>query len=110
MAEPKSKKVTFKLTERELSNAELAKGRVTEYEVPGKELHLVHVELEQTDFGVEGEKVSKPFVQKFEERAWLQFRKVGIGLGYKHCRVLHAPANIKGDNLTLAKVGPHAKK
>jgi len=86
--------VEVKMTEQEEGNVEIRKGRVTEYEVPAAELGHVHVELEQVQIDSGFKKKSKPFVQKFDLRAWDNFRKNVVKLGYNHCKVLFAPEGV----------------
>lgn len=84
--------IKIELSEKEKTNTELAKGRLTEYKVPENELDIVHAELEQTDIDrVSMDKKSKPYVQKFDVRAWNLFRSNAKKLGYDHVRVLYAP-------------------
>lgn len=96
---PKAKSDPFKikveLSDKEKANAEIAKGRVTEYEVPEKEREdTVHVELETVQMNADFEKTSKPYIQKFDTRAWNNFRQQAKKLGINHVRVLYAPKGV----------------
>lgn len=76
-------------------NPETAKGRVRAYEVPKGEEGSVHAEIEQVQFdAATGRKKSVPTVQKFDPRAWDNFRRNAVKLGYTHIRVLHAPEGV----------------
>lgn len=103
MATKKAKVIEITLTADEKENPQLAKGRVTEYTVPTNEEDIVHVEIEKTSFASRGKgsKNSVPSVQKFDQRAWLQFRKNAHSLGYDHVRVLYAPATMKKADLEV---------
>lgn len=106
-----AKVVKIELSAKEKSNAELAKGRVTEYEVPANELDIVHVELEQTELDrSSGDKKSKPYVQKFDDRAWNQFRANAKKLGYNHVRVLYAPEGTNVEVLDPVKAETKEEK
>lgn len=84
------------------ANPELEKGRVKNYIVPEGEEGSVHAEIEQVQFEQStGRKKSVPTVQKFDPRAWDNFRVNAAGLGYNYVRVLHAP---KGVNTDVPKV------
>ena len=72
-------------------------GRISpaDYEVPKGEEHIVHVEIERTSFNPNtGKKKSVPKVQKFDDRAWLNFKKHAKQQGFIHVRVLHAPDDV----------------
>ena len=76
-------------------NPELAKGRVRSYTVPSGEEGSVHAEIEQVQFdAATGRKKSVPTVQKFDPRAWDNFRRNAVKLGYTHVQVLHAPQGV----------------
>lgn len=75
------------------TNPELEKGRVKKYIVPEGEEGAVHAEIEQVQFETgTGRKKSVPTVQKFDPRAWNNFREACRSLGYTYVKVLHAPA------------------
>lgn len=74
-------------------NTEQKKGRLKEYTVKVAEKHLVHVEHESMSFK-KGTKTSKPFVQMYETRTWLNQRKELTRMGYDYNRVLHAPEGV----------------
>lgn len=82
-------------------NPEMDKGRVKSYEVPDGEEGIVHVELEKVSFARSGanagRKTSKPKVQKFDVRAWNNFRKNARNLGFSYVKVLHAPEGVATD-------------
>lgn len=90
-----AKVVSIEMTVQEKNNAEIRKGRIEEYEVPVNEQDHVHVELEQVQLNSSFEKTSKPFIQKFDVRAWDNVRKNVIKLGFNHCKVLYAPEGVK---------------
>lgn len=96
---PKGRSIKVEFSADEKSNPVLKAGRVEAYEVDEKELDFVHVELEKVEFerGT-GKKKSKPFVQKFDPRAWNNFRGEAKKLGFTHVRVLYAP---EGTNLEV---------
>lgn len=99
--EPEAKIVKVEWTKKEQGNEEIRKGRIEkEYKVPANELNHVHAELEQVQMNTDFEKTSKPTVQKFDLRAWDNFRKNVIQLGYNHCKVLYAP---EGTNIETSK-------
>lgn len=76
-------------------NPELVKGRVRAYKVPSGEEGAIHAEIEQVQFdAATGRKKSVPTVQKFDVRAWDNFRRNAVKLGYTHVRVLHAPEGV----------------
>ncbi len=108
--ETSEKVIKITLTADEKENKQLAKGRVTEYTVPTNEEDIVHVEIEKTSFASRGKggKKSIPTVQKFDKRAWLQFRKNAHSLGYDHVRVLYAPSDMREEDLKV--VVPEAPK
>jgi len=95
------KVIKIDLTEEERNNKELAKGRITEYSVPPGEEDAIHVEIEKTEFSSVGKKKSVPTVQKFDQRAWLNFRKHCSGLGYNHVRIIYAPEEIAPEFLAI---------
>ena len=68
-------------------------GPVTKnYKVPKGEEKFVHVEVEKKKFNADtGERLSKPFVQKFNVKEWPQVKKDLPGLGYNSVHVLHEP-------------------
>ena len=75
-----------------ITNPELEKGRVKKYVVPAGEEGAVHAEIEQVQFETgTGRKKSVPTVQKFDPRAWNNFREACRSLGYTYVKVLHAP-------------------
>lgn len=76
-------------------NPELVKGRVRSYAVPKGEEGAVHAEIEQVQFDAStGRKKSVPTIQKFDPRAWDNFRRNAVKLGYTHVQVLHAPEGV----------------
>jgi len=91
--------VKIELTEIEKENKQLSKGRLTSYVVPEKEEGHVHVELEKVNINsATFQKESKPYVQKFDVRAWNNFRQNAIKIGFNHVRVLFAP---EGTNIEI---------
>lgn len=110
-------KVSIKLTAAELANPELAKNRRKEYFVPANELDSFHIEQEQVRFASVGEnagqKISPCYVQKYDARAWENFRKMARSLGWSHVRVLWAPKGTPVASLEvleLKKTNPNKKK
>lgn len=101
--EPEAKIVKIELTEKEKNNKSLAEGRVTEYTVPANELGHVHVELESVQMNSNFEKTSKPFIQKFDTRAFDSFRRIAKMQGFTHCRVLHAPEGVNTEFIDPSK-------
>jgi len=91
---PEAKVVEFEST----GNPEMDKGRVTSYTVPEGEENIVHAEIEKVSFArsgaTAGRKTSRPTVQKFDIRAWNNFRKNARNLGYSYVKVLHAPEGV----------------
>ena len=104
----KPKVVTIRLTAEEKNNSELAKGRVISYEVPPDELNSIHAEIEQVAFrsggASAGTKTSSPFIQKFDPRAWANFRNSARALGWSHVRVLYAPPRFPKKDLIIPEV------
>lgn len=99
----KPKVVKIKWTEKEEKNEIFSRGRLKEYTVPADELDSVHVELEKEELkGLE--KTSKPYVQKFDLRAFDNFRKNGRMLGFSHIRVLYAPEGVNTKIETAVEV------
>lgn len=93
MAQAEKKSINLKFNPE--GTDEMKKGRKTEYEVKPNEQGHVHVELEKTQFDSgAGLKVSAPFVQCFDTRAWRQFAPNAKGLGYKYIKVLYAPKGV----------------
>lgn len=93
--------IKIQLSDKELKNQELAKGRKTEYTVDEKEVNNIHVEVEKTNMTATGDKKSTPRILKFNGRSWEQFRKNGRLLGFNHIRVLFAP---EGTNLEIVEL------
>lgn len=88
-------KAKFTVPKEEQSNKEIFRGRLTTYEFKEAEKDLVHVELEKMNFdSATGKKKSNPFVQMYDVKAWSNFRKNALKLGFTHVRVLHAPEGV----------------
>lgn len=90
----KSNVIKIEFSEQEKANAELAKGRLTEYEVPEGEENVVHVELEKTHIGRDFKKSSYPYVCKVNTNQWPSFKANLIKSGFNHVRVLFAPEGV----------------
>jgi len=62
------------------------------YEVPKGEENTVHAEIELLNYTRDGQKMSTPFVQKYNPRAWENFLRHRHG--YTINKVLHAPDGV----------------
>lgn len=71
---------------------EFAKGQRSEYVVPSNEKDTLHAEIEKRAFKG-GVKVSNPYVQKFDKRSWLNFKKNAKNLGFSYVKVLYKPVD-----------------
>lgn len=91
--------VKVELTEIEKENKQLSKGRLESYVVPEKEEGHIHVEVERVKINsATGVKESSARVVKLDPRAWNNFRKQALKIGFNHVRVLYAP---EGTNLEV---------
>lgn len=65
-------------TSEEIKDKNHIMGKTESYNVHPMERDLYHVSLEKVKFNSDtGERLSKPFVQKFDKREWANFQKYG---------------------------------
>jgi len=90
------------------ANPEEAKGRLLSYEVPKNETGFIHAEIEETQYSAsDGKKISTPRLQKFDLRAWLQFKAQASKLGYNFVKVWHAPEGVDTTIAPMPKGNPN---
>lgn len=63
------------------------------YEVPKGEEEHIHAQLEMVMYNTQtGKKTSKPFIQKYDKKGWINFLQNTLGYKYE---VLYAPVGVK---------------
>lgn len=81
------------------------------YQVPEGEENSVHAEIEVPAFdSTTGERLSKPYIQKFNIRAWSQFLQYHKNHGLNINKVLHLPEGAKAYETNDQKVSQAARK